>query len=520
MAKIESIDIIHADVKSILQRVKYETEEVIINPSTELQVVMRSPEKYIEKVIANPVTEAIDINIQEENIKAGVEILGKQGTFTNDATATAKDLMQNRTAYVNGEKIIGSVSNNGALNYTPSTSKQTIPEGYTEGGTIEAITSDIIPNLRPEIIKKDETILGLKGTYAGEVKLFETEEKMQADPSANVGDFAVVYGEVTEKLTQTATFTKASFPDTVTLSAAMTTSFSAYLNGTNDRYRIILNKTSFKLTNYNTSEVIVEYTTTDATTYTKTSNVSSYDFGEEIQYSGTWRAYFAEFIFIHFNQYGGFFEYGGYLNTDYTQIPLLENVTYSSSRMRAIASGGYEYELSKISTTVQKLINDEGFSSYSATVGIDLFVSNGQLCVGFSSYTYNGTNQLSTCYFCFDDSYNFMDKICCGSYDLSATTNIKYQWYILDLENNTYTPQGVLPVYTTFTQVLSDVTRTIMVYEIPNAEVLPLKYKLDGTYALAPTVALLLNDITSWKTVSTALTDSLNPTHYKYLPKE
>ena len=30
--------------------------------------------------------------------------------------------------------------NNGQLNYTPSTSPQTIPAGYTSGGTIEAVT--------------------------------------------------------------------------------------------------------------------------------------------------------------------------------------------------------------------------------------------------------------------------------------------------------------------------------------------------------------------------------------------
>ena len=34
---------------------------------------------------------------------------------------------------------VGSMPNNGELNYTPSTEEQTIPEGYTSGGTIEAM---------------------------------------------------------------------------------------------------------------------------------------------------------------------------------------------------------------------------------------------------------------------------------------------------------------------------------------------------------------------------------------------
>lgn len=36
--------------------------------------------------------------------------------------------------------IVGTMPNNGELNYTPSTSQQTIPAGYTSGGTVEAVT--------------------------------------------------------------------------------------------------------------------------------------------------------------------------------------------------------------------------------------------------------------------------------------------------------------------------------------------------------------------------------------------
>lgn len=61
----------------------------------------------------------------------------------------------------------GTMPNNGVLSYTPSTSAQTIPEGYTSGGTIAAVTSSIDNNIVAENIKSGTTILGVNGTYTG-----------------------------------------------------------------------------------------------------------------------------------------------------------------------------------------------------------------------------------------------------------------------------------------------------------------------------------------------------------------
>ena len=87
-----------------------------------------------------------------------------EGIFdTSDANATSNDILSNKTAYVNREKITGSIINNGQLNYTPTISSQSIPSGYTEGGTISGVTSSIDANIIPENIKKDVTILGVTG---------------------------------------------------------------------------------------------------------------------------------------------------------------------------------------------------------------------------------------------------------------------------------------------------------------------------------------------------------------------
>ena len=89
---------------------------------------------------------ATDSNLISANIKAGKTIFGVGGKSsvveTSDGTATAGQMLNGSTAYVNGVKITGSIPSKGIATISPSVSVQTIAAGQYLSGiqTIAAIT--------------------------------------------------------------------------------------------------------------------------------------------------------------------------------------------------------------------------------------------------------------------------------------------------------------------------------------------------------------------------------------------
>ena len=84
---------------------------------------------------------------------------------TSDATAAAADILKDKTAYVNGQKITGTITSINAQTITPTTTDQTVNGNVFLMGAI-TVTGDA--NLLAENIKSGVTIFGVTGTYTGE----------------------------------------------------------------------------------------------------------------------------------------------------------------------------------------------------------------------------------------------------------------------------------------------------------------------------------------------------------------
>ena len=296
---------------------------------------------------------------------------------------SSSDVLVGRDTYTrNLEKVIGTMPNNGALNITPSAIDQTIPVGYTSGGTISGDANLVQANIRagvsifgvegnlepdkpdqtknctpttsqqviePDVgyelasvtinavdntidqnitagnIKKDVEILGVVGTLesgsSGDVKLFATEQAMQADPNPSEGDLAVVYREEVTSVTEESEFDSCTFPNEVVLSEAFTSNISGRFRSTGGGSfdgMVELSSSSFVFDSWGDTMVRVQYTSNDGITYTRT------DGGEELQEFGTtikWESWgypfndvIGNFMKIGGNYFEGFYKYGTYEN--------------------------------------------------------------------------------------------------------------------------------------------------------------------------------------------------------------
>lgn len=104
--------------------------------------------------------------------KSGAIITGTNtyDADTSDADASQAEILLNKTAYVNGVKLTGTMPNRGAVSGTISTKAgtYTVPNGYHDGSGTVGISSTEQAKIIASNIKAGIQILGVTGNYSGE----------------------------------------------------------------------------------------------------------------------------------------------------------------------------------------------------------------------------------------------------------------------------------------------------------------------------------------------------------------
>ena len=137
--------------------------------------------QYVNKVIIGSEVK-LDLtqdDITPDKLAAGIKAHDKSGapivgssTFdadTSDANAVAAELLKDKTAYVNGVEVTGTMPNNGAktLDITNKSTPVTIPTGFHDGSGKAQIAADEQAKLIPTNIREGITVLGVTGTMSG-----------------------------------------------------------------------------------------------------------------------------------------------------------------------------------------------------------------------------------------------------------------------------------------------------------------------------------------------------------------
>ena len=103
--------------------------------------------------------------------KSGAQIEGACifDVDSTDATAVAAEILFGKTAYVSGNKLTGTMKNNGAVTKKITTRDEevTIPQGFHDGSGKVGIDATEKGKLIANNIREGVTILGVEGTMSG-----------------------------------------------------------------------------------------------------------------------------------------------------------------------------------------------------------------------------------------------------------------------------------------------------------------------------------------------------------------
>lgn len=141
-------------------------------------------------------------SVTEDTLAKGITAHDKSGAVitgtstkdvdSTDATAAVSEVLLGKTAYARGQKLTGTMPNNGAVTgeITDKDTDYTVPLGFHDGSGKVGIATAEKEKIVAGNIKQGVTILGVEGTYSGNgvnlqaktVTPSKTAQTVQADP--------------------------------------------------------------------------------------------------------------------------------------------------------------------------------------------------------------------------------------------------------------------------------------------------------------------------------------------------
>lgn len=306
-----------------------------------------------------------------------------------------------------------------------------------------------------------------------EVKLFETEQAMQADTAAKEGDLATVYRSEIKTISNGDAITSITFPRTVVFTEAITSNYDGRLmNDSEPRIYLDIQLDASRFMLYDMMNTIraIEYSSTDGITYTRTdSNEDTYKIGETIVEDLD--EHICKFMTIESYTFEGLYSYQGYLSNHL--VDCAKNISSNSKfEFQSIdLQQLFDFLIEAINNNT--LLSPDGLTLYTDSYGYRfLAVINSATSYSlYSAYMKNTTS---------------LDTVYCG---LASGPSNEYEWLIKN--NSGWGDNGIrvdidTSAKTMTSTYITDGTETV---NTSQAAVIPLAIR-DSSVEIMPSLAV------------------------------